>query len=166
MKKSHRKIIILSIVFVAIAVIYFIIPILYQFVAPINEEYVILDTVQVDKRPIQFYINYSYDAAILGFSVKDQTGRRRYFPMYGSTYRGMPSVRLDVFLSDTQKEMWVISSWEGYEKLGYYHVGDEVNDGFFDTPTPKGFSRSSFADIDLSRVKKIRTITHNKETAL
>ena len=83
---------------------------------------VVLGKVQIGKESTELYIAYARDAAILGFSVSTG-GPSRYFPMYTSTDRGIPSVVLEVFASKSEEEMWVRSSWSGGEILAYHRVG-------------------------------------------
>ncbi len=132
---------------------------------------VMLDSLQAGAHRVQFYIDYpSWDSAVLGFFVKDQTGRPRYFPIYGSTYRGLPPVELEVFLSEAEEEMWVLSSWEGYEVLAYHQLGSDwftdtrssSKRAASDTPSPQGGRgvgpRMDFPDMDRARVKRVLTI--------
>jgi hypothetical protein len=134
------------------------------------DEFVPIGSMQVGAHSVQFHVHYGYDSAVLGFSVDSHAGRPRYFPMYCSTYRGMPPVTLDVFLSDTQEEMWVLSSWSGYETLAYYRVGSDRcttgygENSYFDTPTLQSIGGSSkrFPEMEPARVKKIATITYAK----
>ena len=86
---------------------------------------IVLGSVQIDTRSAQFYIDFGEDSAILGFSVENKSGQTLYFPMYDSTYLELPSVTLDVFVSDSKEEMWVHSSWAGYETLAYHHMGTD-----------------------------------------
>lgn len=103
---------------------------------------VVLQSVQIGTRSVRFYVDFGTDSAVLGFSVENDSGQQRYFLMYGSTYRGLPPVVLDVFVSHCQEEMWVRSSWSGYEVLAYHRMGTnrcitrygEITS--FDKPTP------------------------------
>jgi|GEM_PF-4490872 len=74
---------------------------------------------------LHFYIDADEDCAILGFSVRIGSGVR-YFPLYGSTYRGIAPVTLDVFASKSLEEVWVRSSWAGYETLAWYRTGSDT----------------------------------------
>jgi hypothetical protein len=129
----------------------------------------ILDSLQAGSNTIQFYIDYGPDSAVLGFFVKDQAGCPRYFPMYCSTYRGVPPVELNVFLSDAKEEMWVQSSWEGYKTLAYYRVGSDRcvtrygENAAVDTPTPPGFGGGGtirLPDMDPAHAKNVLIIKH------
>lgn len=89
-------------------------------------EKAVLGEVRVGRESAEFYIVYGFDSAILGFSVSAGAGPARYFPIYASTNRGIPSVVLDVFTSKSEEEMWVRSSWPGNEILAYHRVGAET----------------------------------------
>lgn len=116
----------------------------------------ILDSVQLDAHTMKFYIDFVTDSAALSFSVADSTGNSRYFPMYCSTYRELPAVYLDVFVSDNQEDLWVYSSWPGYEILAYYKRGSDTcmtrygENIFSTTPTPESISGGSknFPEMD------------------
>lgn len=127
---------------------------------------IVLGSVQVGSRLVRFYIDFGTDSAVLGFSVESPAGQQRYFPMYGSTYRGIPAVTLDVFVSDSREEMWVYSSWPGYEILAY-HVMDtdqcitqygEIPS--FDRATPERFGGGAghFPEMDIEKVTKVATV--------
>lgn len=132
---------------------------------------IVLESVRVGNRSIQFYINFGVDSAVLGFSVENDAGQQRYFPMFGSTYRGIPSVTLDVFVSNSQDEMWVLSSWPGYEILAYHRMGTdrcmtrygEISS--FDKPTPEilggGTGIKSFPAMDMNKLSKVGTLTYD-----
>ncbi len=133
-------------------------------------EYVALDSVKIGQSTIQFYVEYSYDTAILGFSVPGKDGSPRYFPMYGSTYRGLPAVTLDVYVPETQDEMWVRSSWKGYEILAYHRLGTdrcmteygEITSIANPTPEGLGGERTLIPKMDTNTVSKVATITFVK----
>ena len=128
----------------------------------------ILDSLQTGANRIQFYIDYEPDSAVLGFVVKDQTERPRYFPIYCSTYRGLPPVELKVLLSEAEEKMWVLSSWQGYEVLAYYRLGSDRCTTCYgentasDTPTPQSIGGGSkgFPDMDRAHVKSVLTIKY------
>jgi hypothetical protein len=87
---------------------------------------VVLGQVRIGDEETEFYIAYGPDEAILGFMVPDKTGGQRYFPMFASTYRGIPPVVLDIFASKAEDEMWVKSSWPGSEILAYRRTGADT----------------------------------------
>ena len=130
---------------------------------------IMLDSLQTGANRIQFYIDYGPDSAVLGFVVKDQTGHPRYFPIYCSTYRGLPPVELKVLLSEAEEEMWVLSSWQGHEVLAYYRLGSDRCTTCYgentasDTPTPQSFGgggSKGFPDMDRAHVKSVLTIKY------
>lgn len=132
----------------------------------------VIGSVQAGASNIQFYVDYGPDSAVLGFFTKDATGSPRYFPMHCSTSRDLPTVTLDVFLSDNQQEMWVQSSWQGRGVLAYHRVGSnqcltEYGDNVsFNTPTPPGIGggNKTFPNMDPAHSKKVLTITHTAPT--
>jgi hypothetical protein len=87
---------------------------------------VALGQVRMGNEATEFYIAYGPDEAILGFSVPDATGSARYFPMFASTYGGIPAVVLDIFVSKTEDQMWVRSSWPTAEVLAYRRLGSDT----------------------------------------
>ena len=132
---------------------------------------VVLGSVQIGKHAIQFYIAYGEDSAILGFSVSNGSEQERYFPIYASTYRGIPSVVLDVFVSKSQEEMWVRSSWSGNEILAYHRVGADVSITqygevtFLDKPMPEFLSGGGvpFPELIIESVSKKASFKHDEE---
>ena len=129
---------------------------------------VMLGSTQAGGHGVEFYIDYGNDSAVLGFALRDTGKPARYFPVYGSTHRGMPPVTLNVYLSDTEEEMWVQSSWPGYAVLAYYRFGDERCMTCYgevlscDVPTPQSIGGGSgrFPPMDPARVKKALTLVH------
>lgn len=136
-----------------------------------DRSHIVLESVRVANRSAQFYIDFGVDSAVLGFSVENDVGQRRYFPMFGSTYRGIPSVTLDVFVSSSQDEVWVLSSWPGYEILAYHRMGTdrcmtrygEIRS--FDKPAPEilggGTGMKLFPQVDIKKLSKIATFKYD-----
>jgi hypothetical protein len=130
-----------------------------------------LGSLRVGSRSIAFYVAYGADSAVLGFSVSDATSPLQYFPLYGSTYRGLPSGTFDVFLSKDEAKMWVRSSWKGWETLAYHRFGSTTcmtqygevaarND-----PMPSNLGGfGEFPAMDEANVTKALTMTHVGET--
>jgi hypothetical protein len=106
----------------------------------------VIGEVRVGKELPVFYVAYGFDSAVLGFSVSTVSGPVRYFPLYASTDRGIPSVVLEVFASRAEDEMWVRSSWKDNETLAYHRVGAETTLAawgemrFIDSPMPDHLS--------------------------
>jgi hypothetical protein len=131
---------------------------------------IVLEILNISSRSVQFYIDFGTDSAVLGFSVESSSGQQRYFPMYGSTYRGLPAVTLDVFVSDSQEEMWVYSSWPGYEILAYHLMGTdrcvtpygEIHS--YDIPTPDSLSGGArqFPEMDIKKVARVATLRYDE----
>jgi len=125
-------------------------------------EIVTLGDVRAGNELLSFYVAYGWDSAILGFSVSTGVGPVRYFPIYGSTDRGIPSGVLTIFASKAEDEIWVCSSWKDNEILAYHRVGSEtIVSGSgemksFDTPMPDYFSGRPlpFPALPKSAVKK------------
>ncbi|NJN47874.1 MAG: hypothetical protein HC808_16915 [Candidatus Competibacteraceae bacterium] len=138
--------------------------------APTKPTEVLLQTVEVGEHTAQFYIGYGPDVAVLGFSVPNQAAQKRYFPLYGSTYAGIPPVTLEVFVSQTENEMWVNSSWSGYEVLAYHRLGTEQcitrfgEIESFEEPVPQAISGESkdFPPMDPAQVSKVATIEYGE----
>lgn len=133
---------------------------------------IVLGAVQIDTRSVQFYVDFGGDSAILGFSVEYNAGQPLYFPIYGSTYRGLPSVTLDVYVSDSKEEMWVHSSWAGYETLAYHRMGSDRcitqygDIAASDKPTPESLRGGTrrFPERDIENVSKVATLKFDKES--
>jgi hypothetical protein len=122
---------------------------------------------------VQFYIHFGVDSAVLGFSVENDSGQQRYFPMFGSTYRDIPPVTLNIFVSDSQNEMWVFSSWSGYETLAYHRMGTDRSMtqygeiGSFAKPTPEmlgGTGTKLFPKMDIEKLSKIATLKYGAKS--
>jgi hypothetical protein len=105
-----------------------------------------LGSVQVDDVSVKLLIAYSGDSALLEFSVAKSGGRERYVPMFGSTYRGIPAVTLNVIVSKFKDQLWVQSSWPDNAVLAYYRLGANTATtpfgtmGLLDTPFPEVLS--------------------------
>lgn len=91
-----------------------------------GEREVVLGRVRMANELTEFYIAYGPDEGVLGFSVPDGRGKVRYFPMFASTYRGMPAVVLDIFVSRAEDQMWVQSSWPTAKVLAYRRIGADT----------------------------------------
>ena len=134
-------------------------------------EKTVLGDLRIGNELESFYIAYGFDSAILGFSVSIGAGPARYFPIYGSTDRGIPSVTLEVFASKSEEEMWVRSSWRDNEILAYHRVGAETAIGewgemkFVEEPMPDFLSGGPFPFPVLTRenVVKKATFIHNDD---
>lgn len=133
---------------------------------PTSEVYVALNRFQIGSNTVQFYADYGYDSAVLGFSIKDKDGKLRYCPIHGSTYRGLPLTKLDVFISDGGDQMWVQST-ETAEVMGYYREGSESSTVSYDRPTPSSFGMdaSRYPQMDPARAKLVKTIVYDEKLA-
>lgn len=105
-----------------------------------------LGSVQVDDLPVKLLIAYSGDSALLVFSVAMGGGPERYVPMFGSTYRGIPAVTLNVIVSKSRDQLWIQSSWPDSAILAHYRLGADTAItpfgamGLLDTPFPEVLS--------------------------
>lgn len=124
-----------------------------------------LGSVQVDDVSVKFLIAYSDDSALLVFSVAKSGGREKYVPMFGSTYRGIPEITLNVIVSKFRDQLWVQSSWPDSEILAYYRLGADTATTTFgtrellDTPFPKFLSGGpvGFPQFDPNGVRTLAT---------
>ncbi len=82
----------------------------------------VLGAVQLDQVSVKILIAFSADAAILELALP-QAGGDGYIPLFTSTYRGMPPVNLDVYVSQAKDEIWVQSNWPDAPVLAYHHLG-------------------------------------------
>jgi len=121
----------------------------------------------VGPHPVEFYVAYGPDTAILGFMRAAAAGAPQYCPMYGSTYRGLPAVELEIFASNDQQQMWVASSWQGYEQLAHHRFGtDSCSTQYGDakliaTPIPKVMSGgTTIPKMDAAKVAKVGTVEY------
>jgi hypothetical protein len=127
-----------------------------------------LGQVRVGRELAEFYVAYGYDSAVLGFSVSTGAGPARYFPIFASTSRGIPSVVLEVYASKSEEEMWVRSSWPGNEILAYHRVGAETamtlwgETTFIETPMPDHLSGGAkpFPELIMGNTVKKATFKH------
>ena len=139
---------------------------------------VTLKTLKIGEHSIDLYVDYGNDSAVLGFTTSndlatsdnaadmDDSAAAKYFPLYASTYRGLPPVVLEVFVSKKQDEMWIRSSWKGQETLAYYRLGSSSattlygNVAAINTPTPAFLSgsRIAFPEMDEEEVSKVATV--------
>jgi hypothetical protein len=132
---------------------------------------VVLETLQVGAHCVRFYVDFGADSAVLGFSVEGDSGHQRYFPMYGSTYRGLPSVTLEVLVSDTQEVMWVQSDWFGYEILAYHRLATDLCMTQYgeitssDKPTPDIIVGGTIRFPTMDTEKLSKTLTLKYDTA-
>lgn len=128
----------------------------------------VLGSVQVDAHAIKLLITYGGDAAVLAFSVTDGGGPEKYGPMFASTYRGMPSVSLDIFVSKAGDAVWIQSSWPGSEVLAYHRLGSNEavtpfgKKDLLDTPFPSVLSGGpvAFPEFDPRDVAKRASFYH------
>jgi len=138
---------------------------------PSVQSFEVLDAVAIGAHSMEFYVHYTLDAAILGFAITDGAGVRQYCPMYGSTYRGLPAVSLEIHASESREEVWVTSTWKGYESLAYHRFGSgSCITGYGDqlllsTPNPGSLSSSSatMPPLDPATTTVLGTLDHDPD---
>ena len=114
-----------------------------------------------------FYVELGADSGVIGFSVAGATGQRTYFPLYASTYRGLPEGTLTVLTSPEEDAVWITSSWPGYELLGYHRIGTDICLTRYgaihglSTPMPDvlGGDTTPIPTLDRNTAKKLATLT-------
>ena len=129
-----------------------------------------LQTIEIDGYSVQFYLAFGADSAVLGFSIPNDAGRKRYCPIYASTYPDIPPVTLEVFATNSKDHMWVNSSWSGYEVLAYHHFGTEScisrygESPLLRRPIPKiiGGDSKDFPSMEHDEVFKVSTIKYKE----
>lgn len=139
--------------------------------SPTTSPYAVLDVVEIGPSSLELYVHYTNDAAVLGFAIADAAGARRYCPMYGSNYRGIPSVTIDLYTTETEEEVWVQSSWQGYESLAFYQVGSGTchtrygDNPLVNSPTPGslGSGSSTIPTLDPSNTHRLMSLTHHPD---
>ncbi len=124
----------------------------------------VVETLRIGASSVEIYVAYGPDSAVLGFS-KDDGRRIGYCPMYGSTYRGLPAVTLELFVSKDQAQMWIQSSWLGQKVLAYHRFETDTcltsygEKSFYAAPMPRQLSggNDAFPPMDPASVTKVRT---------
>lgn len=85
-----------------------------------------LGSVWVGDHKVSVVIAYQADSALLAAVVPGNDSNPRYIPLIGSTYRGVPSFRLDVLSPNSGNEMWIRMSRPRSEVLAHYRFGAET----------------------------------------
>ena len=124
-----------------------------------------LGSAQVDDQSLKLLIAYNSDSAILELSIAKSGGPQRYIPMFGSTYRGIPAVTLNIIISQSKDQLWVQSSWPDQPTLAYYRLGADTaitpfgTQGLLDTPFPPFLTGEplGFPKFDPSGVSTLAT---------
>jgi hypothetical protein len=117
------------------------------------------------------YVDFGADSAVLGLLASDDPDRPRYFPMYASTYRGLPEFELDVLVSEDCTGMWVTSTWPGYECLAFHVPGSNEcvtrygQIASFDAPTPARLSGTPipFPKMTPRELNRITSLHHGPD---
>lgn len=78
-----------------------------------------LGAVQIGDHDVGILIAYTADSALLELNVADG----KYIPLFASTYRGVPTVDIDIFASNSLDEIWIQSSWPDSKLLAYHRFG-------------------------------------------
>jgi len=127
-----------------------------------------LGAVQIGDHDVGLLIAYSDDAAILSLKVADG----KYVPLFASTYRGVPSVDLDIFASKSMDEIWVYASWPGEKVLAYHRFGTQSAITSFgkldllDTPFPMTLSGGPvpYPELDADTTIRMASFYHHEAT--
>ena len=159
--------IVLGLVFIVLAIHQ---PAASQVVIGNDMEELILGSAQVDKYTVKFQIAYGGDAAFLVFCVTDGKSPPKYAPLFASTYRGVPSVNLDIYASKSGDEIWVQSSWPGSEVIAYHRLGTNTAITQFgemellDSPVPQALSGGPipFPELDQNSALKKASFYHHE----
>ncbi len=85
-----------------------------------------IGAVRVGDSTVRFQIASGGDFALLQLSVIGGDGVEMFVPIHASTYRGMPSVKLDVFTSRERDQIWVRSSWPDAPVLAWHRLSTET----------------------------------------
>lgn len=91
-----------------------------------EREQAALGSVQIGDRTVSVIIAYQADSALLEAVVPGNDGTPKYIPIIGSTYRGVPSFRLDVLSPDSSDEIQIRMSEPRSEVLAHYRFGTEA----------------------------------------
>ena len=127
-----------------------------------------LGAVQIGEHDVGLLIAYSGDAAILNLSVAEG----KYIPLFASTYRGVPSVDIDIYASKAMDEVWVYTSWQDQQVLAYHRFGtqDAITSfgklDLLDTPFPMTLSGGPvpFPERVADTTVKIASFYHHEAT--
>ena len=85
-----------------------------------------LGSVWIGDHEVSVMIAYQADSALLAAAVPGSEGSPRFIPLMGLTYRGVPSIQLDVLSPNSSDEMWIRMSGSQSEVLAHYRFGDET----------------------------------------
>lgn len=90
-----------------------------------------IGTVQIDKTTIGLLIAYRPDSAILQLSIREGEGLIRYLPLLVSTHRGLPVIDIDLYASEDDQVVWVLSSLPDQPVLAHYRLGADTGQTSF-----------------------------------
>ncbi len=85
-----------------------------------------LGSVWIGDHEVSVMIAYQTDSALIAAAIPENEGKPRYIPLMGLTYRGVPSLQLDVLSSSSNDVMWIRMSGAQNELLAHYRFGDET----------------------------------------
>ncbi len=113
----------------------------------IDPNHVVLGTTSLNETTLEVYASYDYDCAVLGITVSTPNTEPRYLPLYGSTYRGLPPLKANLYVSDNRDGLWVFVAWDGRpeEQLEYFPLDNDGSpkltppDSYSSEPIPSSF---------------------------
>ena len=114
----------------------------------VKPNHVTLGETNVKQTRFEVYASYDYDCAVLGLALPTPNKETRYLPLYGSTYRGLPPLKADLYVSDNEDGLWIEVSWKGQpaQLLEYFPLDSDGSpelapgDSFSSQPIPTSFS--------------------------
>jgi len=137
-----------------------------------NPNHIVLGATSVKQTNLEFYARYEYDIAVLGIAVHTTTGVPRYLPLYGSSYRGMPPIKIDAYLSKNHDGLWIEVLWAGRtaKPLAYFPLADDgtpqlaPQDTYHSPPIPPSIGSYDYPARDREpNATNVLSVQHNGE---
>jgi hypothetical protein len=129
----------------------------------VTADVVPIGAVQVGNHEASLVIAYAEDAAILMLAVEGVGGTTGFIPLFASTYRGIPTVTVDILATRAGDAVWVQSSLAANEVLAFYRFDESTAVTGFGTldllsaPLPQTLSGGvgAFPAFDPQAVQKL-----------
>jgi hypothetical protein len=136
-----------------------------------DSEVLVLGAVQVGAASLGVMITTSGDSALLELAISGDDDPTQYVPLFASTYRGIPSVTLDVYVAKSKDAVWVVSSWPDNAVLAYHKMGTDTAITAFgemallDAPVPEVLSGGPvpFPPMDPESTQKLASFYYVAE---